>query len=108
MPAGVIISELTLFGMVLLLGLYLIGRDLKNRRLWLIGGGQVAYAVSISCGILSRYNVASSSTLAITHLIWLLLSFFLLFPTGLFQLFSPNDTFTATSSNPTFRKLKLY
>lgn len=107
MPAGLIISELTLFGLVLWLGLYLIGRDLKNLHLWLIGGGQVAYAVSISCGILSKYNAASSPLLAITHQIWLLLSFFLLFPTGLFQLFSPNDTFTSSSSHPAFPKLKL-
>ncbi|GHO91294.1 hypothetical protein KSF_013420 [Reticulibacter mediterranei] len=107
MPTGLIFSELTLFGLVLWLGLYLIGRDLKNCRLWSIGGGQVAYAVGISCGILSKYNVASSSMLTITHLILLLLSFFLLFPTGLFQLFSLNDTFTTTSSNPAFRKLRL-
>jgi hypothetical protein len=107
MPAGLITLAVALFGLVLWLGLYLISRDLKNRRLGLIGGGQVAYAVSISCGILSKYNVASSSMLTITHLIWLLISFFLLFPTGLFQLFSPNDIFTASSSHPVFRKLRV-
>jgi hypothetical protein len=88
MPAGLIALEVVLCGLVFWLGLYLIDRDLKNLRLWLIGGGQVAYAVSISCALLSAYNPASSSLLTIAHLAWLLLSFLLLFPTGLQQFFS--------------------
>ncbi len=104
MPAGLIALEVVLFGLVLWLGLYLIGRDLKNLRLWLIGGGQVAYAVSISCGLLSAYNPASSSLLTIAHLAWLLLSCLLLFPAGLQQFFSSSDAF----SSPATGKLKLY
>src|SRR5690242_4556093 len=103
MPAGLIALEVVLFGLVLWLGLYLIGRDVKNLRLWLIGGGQVAYAVSISCGLLRTYSLASSSSLlAIIHLVWLLLSFLLLFPTGLQQFFASSEAFSSSAS----RKLK--
>jgi hypothetical protein len=105
-PAGLIILEIACFGSVLWLGLYLVGRDLKNLRLCLIGGGLATYAISIGSGILSKYPVISPSILWTAHLACLLCSFLLVFPTGLLQLFPTSDTLTSISSSSSFQKIR--
>lgn len=100
MSAGFITLEIALFGLVFWLGLYLASRDLKNLRLCLIGGGLTAYALSISCGVLNKYNIVASSVLWIAHLCLLLLSFFLAFPTGLLQFLLPGDAASSPSNQP--------
>lgn len=106
MPAGLIILEIAFFGSVLWLGLYLIGRDVKNLRLCLIGVGLAAYAVGIGCGILSKYPVISPSILWIAHLTCLLCSFLLVFLAGLLQLFLTGDALISVSSSASFQKIK--
>lgn len=90
--------EIVLFGLVFWLGLYLLSRDLKNLRLCLIGGGLTAYALSISCEVLSKYSIVASPVLWIAHLCLLLLSFFLTFPTGLLQFLLPGDAASSLSN----------
>jgi hypothetical protein len=67
--------EVTVFGFALWLGLYLIGRNPKDRRLLLAGAGLVAYAAALALDILSTY--ASRASLVLDFLRWQRLFLFL-------------------------------
>ncbi|MCA9997948.1 MAG: hypothetical protein KDE56_19445 [Anaerolineales bacterium] len=60
--------QISLFGLALWLGLYLIARDVGSLRLWLAGLGLVTYAIGLALDILSLY--ARSGERSLTLLIW--------------------------------------
>lgn len=67
--------QLGLFAFALWLGLYLIGRNPKDRRLLLAGAGLVAYAIALALDLLSAY--APRAFLALDFLRWQRLFLFL-------------------------------
>ena len=67
---GPLAIEIVTYSLVLWLGLYLIGRNPANPRLWLAGLGLAAYAFSLGTGLLMEYAPTPEITLSLARLHW--------------------------------------
>ena len=70
MISGLLIIEILTCSAVLWLGLYLVGRNPANPRLWLAGLGLVAYALSLGTGLLVEYAPTPETALSLARLHW--------------------------------------
>jgi hypothetical protein len=67
---GLLIIEILTYSAVLWLGLYLVGRNPANPRLWFAGLGLVAYALSLGLGLLVEHAPTPEFSLSLTRLQW--------------------------------------
>ncbi|MDX1524622.1 MAG: hypothetical protein R3264_23535, partial [Anaerolineae bacterium] len=70
MPTGQLILEITIFGLAVWLGFYLIARNPRAARLRYAGLGVIAYALSLGTDLLAIYAPTESLSLTFARLHW--------------------------------------
>ncbi|MCP4598957.1 MAG: hypothetical protein GY847_00175 [Proteobacteria bacterium] len=70
MTNGLLVIEIIIYSFVLWLGLYLVGRNSANPRLWLAGMGLVAHALSTATGLLVVYAPIPEISLNLARVHW--------------------------------------